>query len=50
MATVFQSIPTDRQPGLKKPKKLTLQYIIIIIIFSFSQVQKQGITGLKEHF
>lgn len=48
MVTVFQSIPTDRQPGLKKPKKL--QYIIIIIIFSFSQVQKQGITGLKEHF
>lgn len=47
MATVFQSIPTDRQPGLKKNK---LQYIIIIIIFSFSQVQKQGITGLKEHF
>lgn len=48
MATVFQSIPTDRQPGLKKKNKL--QYIIIIIIFSFSQVQKQGITGLKEHF
>lgn len=47
MATVFQSIPTDRQPGLKKKQ---LQYIIIIIIFSFSQVQKQGITGLKEHF
>lgn len=47
MATVFQSIPTDRQPGLKKQQ---LQYIIIIIIFSFSQVQKQGITGLKEHF
>lgn len=48
MATVFQSIPTDRQPGLKKK----LKYIIIIIIFSFSQVQKkvQKITGLKEHF
>lgn len=47
MATVFQSIPTDRQPGLKKKNFNTL----LLLLFSvFHKSKNRESLGLKSIF
>lgn len=48
MATVFQSIPTDRQPGLKKKNNFNTLLLLLFSVFHKSKNRES--LGLKSIF